>query len=157
MTRGSCPSPCGRCLSGSVNRAVPARLANPLVYLSWVRTPPDSEGKKTAFGGFLFSGGEGGIRTHDGLLTHTPLAGERLQPLGHLSNMLLLQYRLLGYRGAARITKPLVPGKGILRRLQVNFYSSLSWPPASFSACMRSYISSRCTAISLGALTPSRT
>ena len=31
------------------------------------------------------SGGERGIRTLDGLLTHTPLAGERLQPLGHLS------------------------------------------------------------------------
>ena len=30
-------------------------------------------------------GGERGIRTLDGLLTHTPLAGERLQPLGHLS------------------------------------------------------------------------
>ena len=30
-------------------------------------------------------GGEGGIRTLDGLLTHTPLAGARLQPLGHLS------------------------------------------------------------------------
>ena len=30
-------------------------------------------------------GGEGGIRTLDGLLTHTPLAGERLRPLGHLS------------------------------------------------------------------------
>ena len=30
-------------------------------------------------------GGEGGIRTLDGLLAHTPLAGERLQPLGHLS------------------------------------------------------------------------
>ena len=33
-------------------------------------------------------GGEGGIRTLDGLLTHTPLAGERLQPLGHLSGIL---------------------------------------------------------------------
>ena len=30
-------------------------------------------------------GGEGGIRTLDTLLTYTPLAGERLQPLGHLS------------------------------------------------------------------------
>ncbi len=30
-------------------------------------------------------GGERGIRTLDGRLTHTPLAGERLQPLGHLS------------------------------------------------------------------------
>ena len=34
--------------------------------------------------GFIY-GGERGIRTLDGLLTHTPLAGERLQPLGHLS------------------------------------------------------------------------
>ncbi len=33
----------------------------------------------------VHSSGEGGIRTHDELLTHTPLAGERLQPLGHLS------------------------------------------------------------------------
>ena len=30
-------------------------------------------------------GGEEGIRTLDTLLTHTPLAGERLRPLGHLS------------------------------------------------------------------------
>ena len=30
-------------------------------------------------------GGERGIRTLDELLTHTPLAGERLRPLGHLS------------------------------------------------------------------------
>ena len=31
------------------------------------------------------SGGEGGIRTLEGLLTLTPLAGERFQPLSHLS------------------------------------------------------------------------
>ena len=31
------------------------------------------------------SGGEGGIRTLEGLLTLTPLAGARLRPLGHLS------------------------------------------------------------------------
>ena len=31
------------------------------------------------------SGGDEGIRTLDGLMTHTPLAGERLQPLGHVS------------------------------------------------------------------------
>tara|TARA_R110000796_G_scaffold185697_1_gene302559 strand:- start:9535 stop:9885 length:351 start_codon:yes stop_codon:yes gene_type:complete len=31
------------------------------------------------------NGGEGGIRTRDTLLRYTPLAGERLQPLGHLS------------------------------------------------------------------------
>ena len=30
-------------------------------------------------------GGERGIRTLDTRLTYTPLAGERLQPLGHLS------------------------------------------------------------------------
>ncbi len=34
-------------------------------------------------------GGEGGIRTLDGLLTHTPLAGARLRPLGHLSGRAL--------------------------------------------------------------------
>ena len=35
-----------------------------------------------SFGGY---GGDEGIRTLDGLMTHTPLAGERLQPLGHVS------------------------------------------------------------------------
>ena len=35
---------------------------------------------------YIKNGGEGGIRTLDGLLTHTPLAGERLRPLGHLSS-----------------------------------------------------------------------
>ena len=30
-------------------------------------------------------GGDEGIRTLDGLMTHTPLAGERLRPLGHVS------------------------------------------------------------------------
>ena len=30
-------------------------------------------------------GGEGGIRTLDTGLGYTPLAGERLQPLGHLT------------------------------------------------------------------------
>ena len=31
------------------------------------------------------SGGGDGIRTHDTLLGYTPLAGERLRPLGHTS------------------------------------------------------------------------
>ncbi len=31
------------------------------------------------------SGGEDGIRTHETLMRSTPLAGERLRPLGHLS------------------------------------------------------------------------
>ena len=35
-------------------------------------------------------GGEGGIRTLDTLLTYTPLAGARLQPLGHFSVILLI-------------------------------------------------------------------
>ena len=34
-------------------------------------------------------GGEGGIRTLDTRLTYTPLAGERLQPLGHFSEFFL--------------------------------------------------------------------
>ncbi len=39
----------------------------------------------------LESGGEGGIRTLEGLLTLTPLAGERFQPLSHLSEMRFVQ------------------------------------------------------------------
>ncbi len=31
------------------------------------------------------TGGDGGIRTLDALLAHTPLAGEHLRPLGHVS------------------------------------------------------------------------
>ena len=34
------------------------------------------------------NGGEGGIRTLEGLLIPTPLAGVRLRPLGHLSQRL---------------------------------------------------------------------
>ena len=45
-----------------------AILSNPLFHISGLKY-----------------GGEGGIRTLDGLLTHTPLAGARLRPLGHLS------------------------------------------------------------------------
>ena len=37
----------------------------------------------------LSTGGERGIRTLDGVLAHTPLAGERLRPLGHLSSQWL--------------------------------------------------------------------
>ena len=33
----------------------------------------------------IIYGGERGIRTLDTLLTYTPLAGARLQPLGHFS------------------------------------------------------------------------
>ena len=42
--------------------------------------------KSPAMRGFFFYGGERGIRTLDTLLTYTPLAGARLQPLGQLSN-----------------------------------------------------------------------
>ena len=45
-----------------------------------IRPQPDRE---NAFA--RASGGEDGIRTHDTLLRYTPLAGERLRPLGHLS------------------------------------------------------------------------
>ena len=37
------------------------------------------------FFNYKFSGGERGIRTLEGLLTLTPLAGERFRPLSHLS------------------------------------------------------------------------
>ena len=48
--------------------------------------------KKSPHRAGLFSdGGEGGIRTLDTLLTYTPLAGERLQPLGHFSEIFSLR------------------------------------------------------------------
>ena len=40
---------------------------------------------KSPFRGSCVYGGEGGIRTLEGLLTLTPLAGERFRPLSHLS------------------------------------------------------------------------
>ena len=43
--------------------------------------------KKGPLGPFFNNGGEGGIRTLDTRLTYTPLAGERLQPLGHFSKI----------------------------------------------------------------------
>ena len=55
--------------------------------------------------GYLHSescGGERGIRTLDGLLTHTPLAGARLRPLGHLS-------------AANSVKRPLSPNRQCLR------------------------------------------
>src|SRR5207247_10852467 len=65
-------------------------------------------------------GGERGIRTLEGLLTLTPLAGVRLRPLGHLSahwEMLLCQpaapaaFRPPPPRGAAMILKRFAGGK----------------------------------------------
>ena len=45
--------------------------------------PPNTKGP--LMGAFEFGGGERGIRTLEGLLTLTPLAGERFRPLSHLS------------------------------------------------------------------------
>jgi MFS superfamily sulfate permease-like transporter len=49
------------------------------------RTPvAEAAGAKTQLTGVI-NGGAGGIRTLDGLLTHTHFPGERLRPLGHRS------------------------------------------------------------------------
>ena len=47
------------------------------------------------------AGGERGIRTLEGLLTLTPLAGVRLRPLGHLSGLKLLFNQALTMTGNA--------------------------------------------------------
>jgi hypothetical protein len=96
---------------GAVSRSLDAAQRNPglgyntLMPRVSARPPPDSAALHPGYVGhapntFTISGavsrvwgdpsksqigGERGIRTLDGLLTHTPLAGERLQPLGHLS------------------------------------------------------------------------
>ncbi len=57
--------------------------------------------KNPAIAGFDY-GGERGIRTLDTLLTYTPLAGARLQPLGQLSVFLkLLNNYYRGCQGPA--------------------------------------------------------
>ena len=53
---------------------------------TYLRCFPRSEGMEWNIPELL-AGGEGGIRTLDTLLTYTPLAGERLQPLGHFSGI----------------------------------------------------------------------
>jgi hypothetical protein len=59
----------------------------------------------------VLNGGEGGIRTLDGLLTHTPLAGARLRPLGHLSG---LGPKAIAERGMIPAPSSLGKAKGVL-------------------------------------------
>ncbi len=47
-------------------------------------------------------GGEDGIRTHEALLEPTPLAGERLRPLGHLSVPARIAGNPWGFKGKCR-------------------------------------------------------
>ena len=52
------------------------------------KTAIETTGKEKALknqGLFLVSGGEGGIRTRGGILSHTRFPGVRLKPLIHLS------------------------------------------------------------------------
>ena len=56
-------------------------------------------------GAYYFSGGERGIRTLEGLLTLTPLAGERFRPLSHLS-----EYQIVFESGAgSALTRAVFP------------------------------------------------
>ena len=52
----------------------------------WNNLCPPNSIYKNEFG-MGKNGGERGIRTLDGLLTHTPLAGERFRPLSQLSEV----------------------------------------------------------------------
>ena len=47
--------------------------------------PSHRRGEQSEMARDIESGGEDGSRTHEALLEPTPLAGERLRPLGHLS------------------------------------------------------------------------
>ena len=62
--------------------AVEPKGSNPALVLI-IKT----KGKVKAPSLCFYIGGEGGIRTLEGLLTLTPLAGARLRPLGHLSGI----------------------------------------------------------------------
>lgn len=49
------------------------------------------------------TGGEDGIRTHETLMRSTPLAGERLRPLGHLSGKGEIAGTLCHFKRIARL------------------------------------------------------
>ena len=82
--------PCGLRASGA--RCQMLRIWSNLRFSSPLRNPNK---KGALWAPFCLDGGEGGIRTLDTLLTYTPLAGERLQPLGHFSKFSLLRLFLL--------------------------------------------------------------
>ena len=58
------------------------------------------------------NGGDEGIRTLDELLAHTPLAGERLRPLGHVSERGISQLRARG-QGPNAFVSDLIARSGI--------------------------------------------
>src|ERR1700722_5490186 len=133
------------------------------------------------------TGGERGIRTLEGLLTLTPLAGARLRPLGHLSadgiyqlNQCINGWRRPPARTGRHDTGEANAGKGARGRRRSSLDgrllgratghhterrlwsapldSALATNSGSCSSClMRSKISSRCTATVRGALIPIRT
>ncbi len=69
------------------SQSLPAIVSNPLSGSnpSLTSCGTNKKAPSTQFDEASFNGGERGIRTLDTLLTYTPLAGERLQPLGHFS------------------------------------------------------------------------
>ena len=81
-------------------------------------------------------GGERGIRTLDGLLTHTPLAGARLRPLGHLSGARsAYQFplsRCCGERGIIPRIHALTP-VGAVRLIALPINQTFKIAPSEFS------------------------
>ena len=95
-----CPRPCG----ASDYTSRPAGM-------------PDRSARET--------GGERGIRTLDGLLTHTPLAGERFRPLSHLSaSPAAIKPRARKCSSVETERKGLSPGTAVTR---VSRSSQLPW------------------------------
>ena len=81
-------TPPGRLRFATASCVAAARL---LVEPEGSSTPPSPPvTKKAPFGAFFVTGGEGGIRTLDTLLTYTHFPGVLLQPLGHLTGTWML-------------------------------------------------------------------
>ncbi len=72
---------------------------------SGVLISPTPDVKKPSHWLGFRSGGEGGIRTPDGLLTHTRFPGVRLKPLIHLSEASREVYQKVGVQGARAARK----------------------------------------------------
>ena len=99
-------------------------------------THPAPKRKRTHKGPFIRFGGEGGIRTHDTLLTHTRFPSVRLQPLSHFSGILYQAWNLRGAKinaGATLLQLPPVTAHDHRRTAApLNRARRASWAPFLF-------------------------
>jgi hypothetical protein len=110
ITRRSAPRPSGRRRFAAAFPAPASPAPGRTLFLGGFEPANLDLSTDTPSGHRLKDGGEGGIRTLEGLLTLTPLAGERFRPLSHLSVLCILADLLSFCPTAGRdYSSPLAP------------------------------------------------